>query len=296
MHDAVKMCPTRSFIALRSFLAFLIAVPVLLSGACAVAPTAPALAFTRPVVLLGEVHDNAEQHALRLRAFEAWLAQGARPALLMEQLDRNRQSQIDGLLARHPPPSAEQFLAEVVPDLRGWDWRFYRPFIALALQHGLPIVAANVPRDEARAVMRQGLAAHGFDAAVPADIGASLARAVLDSHCGMLDEATAGRMALAQVARDQFMARMVERHASRGVLLLAGNGHVRMDVGVPRWLSPATRARSEAIGLLERDGDMRAASFDRVVFTGTQPREDPCAAMRRDGPVRAPAGSASAPR
>jgi hypothetical protein len=35
------------------------------------------------------------------------------------------------------------------------------------------------------------------------------------------------------------------------VVLLAGNGHVRTDIGVPRWLDPATRQRSEAIGLLE---------------------------------------------
>jgi hypothetical protein len=45
----------------------------------------------RPWCLLGEVHDNAAQHALRLRAFEALLATGARPALAMEQFDRNRQ-------------------------------------------------------------------------------------------------------------------------------------------------------------------------------------------------------------
>jgi uncharacterized iron-regulated protein len=297
-HDAVTM---RSSLAWKGWL---FVVPALLLGACAADPSTPPPSFTQPVVLLGEVHDNAAQHALRLRAFEAWLAQGARPALLMEQFDRNRQAQIDRLLAREPRPSAAAFVNEVVPDRRGWDWRFYEPFIALALQHGLPIVAANVSRDEARNIMRQGLAAQGFDDAVPSEIGSSLARSVLDSHCGMLDEPTAARMALAQVARDQFMARMVERHAPRGVLLLAGNGHVRTDVGVPRWLSPATRARTEAIGMLERDGGMDAGLFDRVVITAPQSREDPCAAMRKAGPLRAvptpapspAAGAASSPR
>lgn len=265
-----------------------------LLAACAHQDTAP-LSFTRPIVLLGEVHDNAAQHAMRLRAFEAWLARGARPALLMEQLDRSRQPQIDRLLARQPRPGADEFLATIVTDRSGWDWRFYRPFIALALEHGLPIVAANVSRDEARAVIRQGLAATGFDAAVPPEIAGSLARSVLDSHCGMLDEATAGRMALAQVARDQFMARMVERHAERGVLLLAGNGHVQADIGVPRWLSPATRARTEAIGLLERDDKTTPRAFDRVVFTPAQPREDPCEAMRQGPPLRPVAPAPSVP-
>lgn len=245
--------------------------------ACAHAPPA-ALRFERPVVLLGEVHDNAAQHALRLQAFEAWLATGARPALVMEQFDRQRQGLIDELRQRTPPPDAEALVAAAGGP--GWDWRFYRPFVALALQHELPIVAANVSRDEARRVMREGLQASGFDGDVPAPLLAELAADIEDSHCGMLDTATARRMALAQVARDQAMAAAVERHAGRGAVLLAGNGHVRTDAGVPRWLSPATRARSEAIGLLE-DGAEGRGEYDRVLRTARQPREDPCAAMRR---------------
>src|SRR5207344_3579132 len=52
-------------------------------------------AASPPLLLLGEVHDNAQQHALRQRAFEALLKTGARPALLMEQFDRERQADID---------------------------------------------------------------------------------------------------------------------------------------------------------------------------------------------------------
>ena len=52
-----------------------------------------------PLLLLGEVHDNAAQPAQRLQRLQQALAQGARPALLMEQFDRERQPQIDQLLA-----------------------------------------------------------------------------------------------------------------------------------------------------------------------------------------------------
>ncbi|MFX5385568.1 ChaN family lipoprotein, partial [Acinetobacter baumannii] len=58
-------------------------------AACATA--APPLQLREPVVLLGEVHDNAAQHALRLEAFKALLDGGARPALALEQLDRDKQ-------------------------------------------------------------------------------------------------------------------------------------------------------------------------------------------------------------
>ena len=44
------------------------------------------------VVLLGEVHENAAQHALRVAALRRLLETGARPAIAFEQLDRERQS------------------------------------------------------------------------------------------------------------------------------------------------------------------------------------------------------------
>jgi uncharacterized iron-regulated protein len=234
------------------------------------------------VVLLGEVHDNANQHALRLQALREALASGLRPVLAMEQIDRERQPALDRLLAQRPRPDADAVIALArgpgPVTASGWDWSLYRPYIDVALAHGLPIAAANVSREDARRVMREGLAATGFDAKVPAAVLSELAEGIEASHCGMLDTATAQRMALAQVARDQFMARVVEAHAAQGVVLLAGNGHVRTDIGAPRWLSPATRARSEAIGVLET-GD-EGTAYDRRVFTEGQPRPDPCEAMR----------------
>jgi uncharacterized iron-regulated protein len=247
-----------------------------LLAACAV--RSPTLRFAQPVVLLGEVHDNQAQHRLRLEAFEALLATGARPALVMEQFDRERQAQIDHLREQTPPAGADALIAAAGGT--GLQWPLYRPYVVLALRHGLPIVAANVSRDDARQVMRQGLAANGFEDRVPPEVLAALAHDIEDSHCGTLDATTARRMALAQVARDQQMARAVEAQAGRGAVLLAGNGHVRVDAGVPLWLSPATRARSEAIGLLEED-TVEAGRFDRVLRTPAQTRPDPCAAMRR---------------
>lgn len=256
-------------------------------GGCAGAPTltlpSPA---TKPIVLLGEVHDNATQHHLRLHAFRDLLAGGARPALLMEQFDRDRQARLDA--ARQAPGANAQRLIDAA-GTPGWDWNFYRPFIDEALRHGLPIVAANVSRSEARRVMTGGLAASGFDAAVPEAITAAQAQAIVRSHCGMIDAATARRMSQAQVARDQFMARLVEQHAWRGVLLLAGNGHVRTDIGVPHWLSPATRARTQAVGVLEA-GDGDPPAYDQVVVTPAQPREDPCRDMAAPAPASASTG------
>ncbi len=238
-------------------------------------------------LLLGEVHDNAAQHALRARGLAALLARGERPALLLEQFDRDQQPAIDALhqAGRIPPPAALEAAVDALVRAggAGWHWPFYRPPLRLALAHGLPLVAANLGRAEARRVMQQGLAASGWRADVPADIQQAQAAAIAAGHCGQLDAAGAARLALAQVARDQAMAGLVARHAGRGVVLLAGNGHVRTDIGVPRWLEAGLRARTLAVGLLEA-GDADTGAFDSVLTTPAQDRPDPCAGLRMPPP------------
>jgi len=238
---------------------------------------------SRGIVLLGEVHDNAAQHAIREQALRRWLESGARPILLMEQFDRERQGDLDRALAQAGASADAVIAAAGAATTRpgqGWHWPFYRPYVALAIEYRLPIVAANVSRADARRVVSEGLQALGFDPNVPADVATAQTGEIVDSHCGLLDAADAPRLVAAQVARDQFMARMIERAAPQAVVLLAGNGHVRSDIGVPRWLTPATRRRSVAIGLLEAGPSAEGAHFDVVLRTPEQPRGDPCEAMR----------------
>ncbi|MEY2655638.1 MAG: hypothetical protein RLZZ524_2666 [Pseudomonadota bacterium] len=273
----------------------------LLLAACATpgTPQTPALtpALTLDparsrIWLLGEVHDNAAQHALRLQALDELLARGERPSLLMEQLDRERQPEIDRLLAEArtagSPAQAAERIAALDGPMSGWDWTFYRPYIERAVRHGLPLVAVNVSREAARRVIREGLAAQGFDAAVPEPLLAAQAGLIEASHCGMVDATLARRMAAAQIARDQAMARALQQAAGPAqdgaVVLLAGNGHVRRDLGVPRWLDPTLARRAVVVGLLEQDGEdppghAGIAPYDLRLSTPRQPREDPCAGM-----------------
>ena len=254
---------------------------------------APGHARWLPIVLFGEVHDNAAQHAMRFEALKALLLEGVRPALLMEQFDREHQADIKRLRGGGVAPDADQIIlagsGAPASATRRLHWAFYRPLIELALAYDLPIVAANVSRDDARAIIKDGLAAHGFNPLVPADIEQAQADAIERSHCGTLHTAQARRMAAAQIARDQYLTYLVEAHALRGAVPLVGNGHVRVDVGVPRWLQPRTRERTEAIGMLE-EGDFTAeeagAAYDHVFTTPKQLRDDPCKAMQSTPSVR----------
>ena len=90
----------------------------------------------------------------------------------------------------------------------------------------------------------------------------------------------------AQKARDRAMAQVVaqaRRDTGLPVVLLAGNGHARRDLGVPRYLPEwLPQVDVLAIGLLEdADGDEQrvAGRYDLVISTATQPRADPCVAF-----------------
>ena len=258
------------------------------------------------VVLLGEVHDNAAQHALRAAALARLLAGGARPALAFEQFDRERQADLDRA-RRERPGDVDALIARAAP-AAGWDWALYRPYLRLALDHDLPIVAANLSRADASRVIREGFGA-AFDAptraglgldALPASVMAAHEREVDDGHCGLMPATMLAPMARAQIARDATLAAAIAPHAPRGVVLLTGNGHARRDLGVALWLPASLQPRTIAIGLLEPQAAaaMPREAFDRVVPTPSVERADPCAPLRArpaaPAAVDAPRGPAAA--
>ena len=246
------------------------------------------------IALLGEVHDNVEHHRLRLDALRRAFAAGWRPAIVMEQLDRERQADIDR--ARHERPRDAQHVIDLATPPKGtrgsqWNWDDYRPFIELALTYDVPLVAANLSTADAHKVVREGYAAVfdadamkalGLAAAVAPDLQSAQEREIDSGHCNALPPAALPAMARGQLARDAVMASILGKHASQGAVLLAGNGHVRRDIGVPRWLSAAQRARTLTVGYLEHDTSLALeTSFDAVVRTSAAERADPCIAFRK---------------
>jgi uncharacterized iron-regulated protein len=238
------------------------------------------------IVLLGEVHDNAAQHALRAAALRQLVVQGARPAIAFEQFDRERQPDIDH--ARRERPRDADYLIAQAKGRDGWHWESYRPFVALALEYDLPIVAANLSRGEAMQVAMEGWPAVLDSAtrselrldALPADFRRKHEDAIAIGHCNLLPPDALPARARAQMARDIIMAQSIRPYINRGVVLLAGNGHVRRDIGIPFWLTNDERRSVVSIGLLERDDDgsdaESATDFDAYVITERAERTDPC--------------------
>jgi uncharacterized iron-regulated protein len=250
------------------------------------------------VVLLGELHDQPLHHRQRL----TWIAQWAerRPvAMVMEQLDVRGQAALDE--ARAAPPEENESLGARARRLAqaagfsfsGWNWIDYRPFIELALERDLPLYAGNLSRDEAMQIARG--APHRLATHAPQGWGdaqqTALLRSIAEGHCGLLPEAMLAPMALAQRARDAQMAEVALRAGRAGhlVVVLAGNGHVRRDYGLPLHLSalqPGLRVFS--VGLIEDGGDAGNALYDAVWSVPALRREDPCERLRKQfAPARA---------
>lgn len=255
------------------------------------------------IVLLGETHDNAVQHRLRLQVLQRAFKAGWRPAIVMEQFDREHQADMDR--ARRERPRDPRYLIERAAPAQdkpggGWNWDFYRPYVALALQYEVPLFAGNLSRADAGRIVAQGYGAV-FDEATVQRLGLETGTPVrleaqesaIDAgHCHSLPKDLLPSMARAQLARDAVMASILQDNAARGVVLLAGNGHVRRDIGVPSWIDPDRRESVFAVGFLEEDdeddNDTPAAAFDAIVRTAAAARPDPCAALRHRSRPEAP--------
>ncbi len=285
----------RSILSISSTLS-LAAAAIFVAGCASTASTTPSpdamsQRFAgKSYVLLGEVHDSAAAQQQRLQALTRAVHAGWRPAIAMEQFDRERQPDIDRARAERPR-DADYLIAQAAGSKSGWDWSLYKPVIALALQYDLPLLAANLSRADAAKIVRGGYAdvfqqdqqaTLGLDRALPQDIVAAQTAALDAGHCGHFPKAMLPGMLNAQAARDAVMAQTLRPYASRGAVLIAGNGHVRRDIGVPRWL------RDDGAGVLSVgyiEADTSGTGFDAVVRVPGKERDDPCkgAVMEKTG-------------
>ena len=258
-----------------------LALALALAGCQHAAPTTAAA--SSQVLLLGEVHDNMAGHAARAVILRKRVEAGWRPVIAMEQFDTGQQAALDA--AVRDCPDAQCVIAKVAPAKSGWTWPYYAPVIALAMDYKLPLRAANLSRADASKIVKGGfadalpadlIARYHLDA-LPASLLAAQETEVRDSHCGALPETMVSPMAKAQIARDVVMAETMRTHAATGVVLIAGNGHVRKDIAVPFWLRRDGLA-PHAVGFLEPASD--AAAFDAVERIPATERPDPCAGFK----------------
>jgi uncharacterized iron-regulated protein len=250
-------------------------------------------------VAIGEQHDNVDHHRLEAILLGAVTAT-RRPAVVFEMLDVGAQEAVNRAEAAHPG-DPDAIAAAVDWEHSGWPaWSMYRPVFAVAAAHDLAVVGGGFDRAEAHRIARSGVAALApelvgrFALTSPLDptTASALRDEMREAHCGMLPESMLDVMSLVQRSRDAELAgRLADRDDHQGAVLIAGNGHVRTDRGVPRVLAGATHARVLSVALVEvhhewtLPGNYAAAfgaaalPFDYVWFTPRASDEDHCAEL-----------------
>jgi uncharacterized iron-regulated protein len=229
-------------------------------------------------VLLGELHDNKFHHEVRGKLIARFA-----------DLDR-------AVVSEHlPAPNQVTFQSTTKADLEaagfdaeGWDWPTHQSLYEPIKNKGLSVFGGNLPKEEARRMFLQGasslpdrMAKTYSQSRLDEAAERKLDHDLVEGHCGKLPEKYLLRMRFAQRMTDLSLAHnLLDRRPS---LLIAGNGHVRRDYGVPQILaSVAPERKVVSVGFLERGGDSQdllqsvSGQYDFIWITERAERKDPC--------------------
>ncbi|MBS0507845.1 MAG: ChaN family lipoprotein [Proteobacteria bacterium] len=227
-------------------------------------------------LLLGEQHDAPEHQRWEADSVR-WLAERGRlAALVIEMAEAGTGT--DGL---PPGANAAQVYAALHWNEGAWPWQRYGPVIMAAVAAGVPVRGGNLPMARMRAAMQD----ETLDKHLPPAALALQRQAIADGHCGLLPADRVMPMVRIQLARDASMAQAVldARQSGRTVLLVAGWGHVRRDLGVPTWLPPDLKTKAA----IAQAGQALAATGSEANYIHATPAlapRDHCAELRAHPP------------
>ncbi|MCU0764022.1 MAG: ChaN family lipoprotein [Hydrogenophaga sp.] len=232
-----------------------------------------------PLLLLGEQHDAPEHQRLQRELVRQLAARGELGALVIEMAPRGTSTQ--GLAANASEEAVQKALQWGQAN-GGWSWEVYGPVVMTAVQARVPVLGGNLPR----AAMKDAMQNEGLDGLLERDALAEQQANIRKGHCDLLPDAQIAPMARIQIARDRAMADTAVQALRRGqtVLLVAGNEHVRRDLGVPRYLPPQQAFRvvqSRAQPNTVEDPVATSAHADLLWTSPPQPPRDYCADLKR---------------
>jgi len=231
------------------------------------------------VVLLGELHDNPHHHQARARLIPQFVT--GKTTIVAEHLPSGRRVSSTGSTLN------DLERAGFNPD--GWGWPLHQSLFEAVLGRGYGLVGGNLPAGFSKELMSRGQAAMSLpmarsyeQAVLPAPARGRLEQDLIDGHCGKLPDRYLGPMKLVQRATDISMATALLTH--RPSVLVAGNGHVRRDYGVPQVLSALEPSlKISSVGFYESGTERAelikslAGRYDFVWLTDEAQRPDPCA-------------------
>ncbi len=247
------------------------------------------------VLLLGETHDNPLHHVNQEKLLKARIGSGARPALVMEQLDAESQTALDQALSGD---NRDEVLNSVTGLIKFANKEPYRSLLAIAIDNKLPVIAANISSKHLQPVIWYGYSA--YDAGELKRLAVEqvwsesrqnyLVTHMGGAHCGELRDELRVGLTRSQRLRDALLADSAVSSITRSVVVIVGRDHARRDIGLPLYFAArAPAARILSIGFVEvsegkadpGDYEVKSATgeapYDVIWFTPRAERPNPCA-------------------
>ena len=225
-----------------------------------------------------ETHTRNADHLLQLSVIRALPA--GRLALGVEWVQTRFQPALDDFIAGRIG-EAEMLRRTAYFDRWGYDYRLYRPIVHYAREHHIPMIALNASRELTDAVRDKGIA--GLDARLRSELPDQpydlddpeydrLLRAVFEQHGR--EEGDFERFREVQLTWDESMAqsiaRYLEEHPQRRMVVLAGRGHIAGRHGIPRRVTRRTGIRGVIIGSYDPGLPVKSQA-DFLVLNDAQP-------------------------
>ena len=239
------------------------------------------------IILLGEVHDNLFQH--RARADLISKIQNKEFAIVSEHLVSGSEVAYSGSLLED--------LETIGFNKKAWSWPVHEVLYKKFEELNLPVFGGDLSKKDINNIYK-GRGLSQSDTLTPI-----IKRSALDSqskdkllndlvvgHCGVVEEGLLSFMYKVQRHRDASIAYIASKVAP--AIVIAGNGHVRRDYGVPQILKKMNPdSNIISIAFLETDklSEMtdnlikklfKDADTDYIWLTETVSRVDPCEKFR----------------
>ena len=235
------------------------------------------------VVLLGERHDHPDHHQLQAIILEKV---GQSAFVGFEMLDEKDALRLTAGMSPDQVATATEWAES------GWpSFELYRPIFNVVKRLNMTPLAIHPARNRLMNRARQPEKFANENAEYLARLSkqgiANLQVDIDRGHCGNAAGAMIDMMVGAQVFKDHWMASQIssvlnqqvdESTRRRRGVIIAGNGHVRKDYGLPNHL----QLKTLSIGLIEvqknqeKIADYAPERFDYVWFTPRLDDEDPC--------------------
>ncbi|MDX1697285.1 MAG: ChaN family lipoprotein [Thiohalobacterales bacterium] len=251
------------------------ATPALDLGAFASLETIIPRLAERRVVFVGESHNRFDHHLTQLEIIRGLHARHPSLAIGMEMFQQPFQPVLDDYIAGRIDEQAMLRGTEYYQRWR-YDYRLYAPILRYAREHGLPVIALNLPAELTRKVGREGIDAltPKERAQLPVVIDRSNAdyeqrlRRVFEQHPANGREFAS--FVDVQLLWDEGMAERaatyLDEHPDHRMVILAGSGHLAWGSGIPDRLVRRTQA-SSAIVLNGWQGELEPGLADFILLS-----------------------------